>query len=154
MSKIIGLVITITCLFLGSPEFQHAMFSKYKVVEAYEVRPGILMMPTFSRDGQLCEVGLERLHYTPDKITLSSDLHREEIYRIIEELAPISTRGARAKNLLERGGLEIQGNALVETQEYENVSIRIYSENSASGPRDIVAHDVVATIAWKHRECK
>jgi hypothetical protein len=44
---------------------QSSRFSKYKTVEAYEIGPGILMMPNFSSDGQVCEIGLEILHYSP-----------------------------------------------------------------------------------------
>ncbi|MFZ0304506.1 MAG: hypothetical protein WAL75_17575 [Terracidiphilus sp.] len=155
MSKMIGLVFTATFLLLGPSELQRTMFSKYKTVEAYEVRPGILMMPTFSRDGQLCEIGLERLHYTPDKITLSSDLSRQEVYRIIDELAPLNERGSKATSPLEQGVVDRQGNALVTSEEYENVSIRIYSEaTAASTQREITASDVVATITWKHRNCQ
>jgi hypothetical protein len=29
--------------------------AKYKAVEAYEVRPGILVFPTYSEDGEVCE---------------------------------------------------------------------------------------------------
>jgi hypothetical protein len=32
-------------------------FSNYKAVEAYEIRPGILMMPRYAKDGSVCEVG-------------------------------------------------------------------------------------------------
>jgi hypothetical protein len=155
MTKMMGLVFTITFLLLGASELQHVMFSKYKPVEAYEVRPGILMMPTFSADGQLCEVGLERRHYTPDKITLSSELSRDEIHQIVDELAPVKERGSRPANLIEQGSLGIQGNALDEDEEYENVSIRIYSEAShTSSQHEIVASDVVATITWKHPACE
>ncbi len=155
MSKMIGLLFTATFLLLGASELQHVMFSKYKPVEAYEVRPGILMIPTFSANGQLCEIGLEKLHYTPDDIILSSELPRDEINQIIDELAPVKERGSKPTNLIEQGSLGIQGNALDEDEEYENVSIRIYSEASpASSQRQIVASDVAATITWKHQECK
>jgi hypothetical protein len=113
------------------------------------------MMPTFSTDGQLCEIGLERLHYTPGKITLSSDLSRQEIYQIIDELAPLNERGAKATNPLEQGVVDREGNALVSSEEYENVSIRIYSEASpGSSQHEISATDVVATVTWKHRKCQ
>jgi hypothetical protein len=30
-------------------------FKRYKAVEAYEVRPGVLMMPRYDSGGQVCE---------------------------------------------------------------------------------------------------
>lgn len=155
MPKRLGLVLTVTFLLLGGSVSRHATFSKYKPVEAYEIRPGILMMPTFSADGRLCEVGLEKLHYTPDKVVLSSALSRAEIQQIVNELAPVNERGPRPTNLLARGGTEIEGRALVDDEEYKNVSIRIYSEASArSSPHHIYETDIVATINWHHPGCK
>jgi hypothetical protein len=155
MFKIIGLVFTSTFLLFGASELQHAMFSKYKTVEAYEIRPGILMMPSYSVDGHVCEIGLERRHYTREKITLSAGLSRKEIYQIFDELAPASERGARSTNLLEQGAVDREGNALETSDEYENVSIRIYSEVlSNSSQSGVSANDVVGTITWKRRKCQ
>ena len=54
------------CVFLPvGASAQSSRFSKYKTLEAYEIGPGILMMPNFSSDGQVCEIGLEILHYSP-----------------------------------------------------------------------------------------
>lgn len=155
MFKIMGLVLTITLPFLGALEPQHRMFSKYKEVEAYEVRPGILVMPRYSKNGQVCEVGLEKLHYMREKVVLSSELSREEIHRIFDELAPVNERGSRPTNLVERGDTEVEGNAQVENEVYENVSLHIYSEGSlASSERGTVVSDVAATIDWNRPGCR
>jgi len=155
MLKTIGLAFISTLLLLSSWETQHPMFSKYKAIEAYEVRPRILMMPTFSPDGQLCEVGLEKRHYTPKEVFLSPDLSHGELPQIIEELAPVKERGPRPTNQLEREGVTIEGNTMDTSSEYEKVSIHIYSEAEYdSEGRRIGAHPVVATITWKRPECK
>ena len=153
MLKLIGLACTaILLLFVAKP--QSDKFSKYKTVEAYEIRPGILMVPTYSTDGQVCEIGIERRHYMPDKVTLSSGLSREEINQICDELAPVNERGSRPTNLLERGGVMQEGNTLLTSEEYENVSISIYSEAlSASSGSELHIKNVAATITWKHRKC-
>lgn len=155
MFKIMGLALVATFLLLPESEQQHATFSKYKTIQAYEVRPGILMMPTFSTDGELCEVGLEKLHYTPEMVVLSPELSRDQIRQIFDELAPGNERGSRPANLLERGTIEQEGDALVENDVYENVSLHIYSEASrVSKHGATVVTDVAATIDWKRPGCK
>src|SRR5271154_3302293 len=57
-------------LLLAAANPEHDKFAKYKSVEAYEIRPGILMMPRYSSDGQVCQIGLEKLHYSPETIRL------------------------------------------------------------------------------------
>src|SRR5690242_8168500 len=34
-------------------------FAKYKPVVSYEIRPEILIMPTYSTDGEVCQIGVE-----------------------------------------------------------------------------------------------
>ena len=155
MRRMIGVVVTASSLLLGVTESRHAMFSKYRTVEAYEVRPGILMMPTYSEDGRVCEIGLERRHYSPDKVVLDSGLSRSEIDQIIDELVPIRERGPKSENLLERGGIILEGNSLVKSEGYENVTIRMYREaSSPSSSHGIAASDVAVTITWNHRKCR
>jgi hypothetical protein len=63
MSRLLGLVcIAATLLLFGAA--QGDKFSKYRAVEAYEIRPGILMLPRYSSDRQPCEVVVERHHYS------------------------------------------------------------------------------------------
>jgi hypothetical protein len=130
-------------------------FTKYRAIQAYEVRPGILMMPRYADDGQVCEIGVQRLLYTPEKITLDPTLSRTLIDQIVDELAPVSQRGQRTEKA-GAGDLILQsGNSVVTNTEYENVSIRIYSDAPQSSDRDeTVVEDLVATITWKHRKCQ
>jgi hypothetical protein len=153
MLKVIGLAcMSMLLLFYASP--QSSRFSGYKTVEAYEIRPGILMMPRYADDGQVCEIGLERRHYSPEKIRLDSSLSREEIDRIFEELVPTNERGP--KKTAREGGDQIleSGNSLVASSEYENVSIQIYSAVSSSKKHEIVADDIAATLRWNNRKCR
>lgn len=121
-------------------------------MEAYEVAQGILMFPRYAEDGQVCEIGLEARHYSPDLIRLDPGLPRNEIGRILDELAPIDERGPkdRVRDLITRAG-----NSFVTSSEYGNVSIQIYSAVSRnSQKREIVADDVATTIRWKNRKCR
>ena len=153
MPKMISLAWMIMfLLFFGSP--QSSRFSGYKVVEAYEIRPGILMMPRYTHDGQVCEIGLERRHYSPEQIRLDSSLSRKEIDQIFDELVPVNERGPKKKAPGGRDQISEAGNGLVASSEYENISIQIYSAVSSSKKHEIVVDDIAATLRWNNRKCR
>ena len=125
-------------------------FSKYRKVEAYEVRPGVFMFPTYSSDGQVCELALERRHYSGEAINLDPTFSREEIIKLIDELAPISQRGPLTMGVGTEYLSERSGGAATTFSEYENVSIHIYGWSSNSCAR---GGDVAAAVRWKKRKC-
>ena len=152
MLKIIGLFGVGVLLFL----FQHSAsttFARYKAVEAYEIRPGVLMMPRYSSDGQVCEIGLEARHYSPEKIRLDANLSRPEIDNIFDELVPTDERGPKTSLLLGTDQILEVGKGLITTSQYKNVSLQIYSAVSTSKKHEIVSEDVAATIRWNDRKC-
>ncbi len=151
MSKLLSFafIIVVSSLVVEAQGTQGKMFSRYKAIEAYEVRPGILLVPRFTSDGQVCEIGLQRLLYTPGGIELGSNFSPDAINQIFDELVPAQERGPRPTNLLEQGTSEIGGGGMVTDEEYENVSIQISSTFLPSGNTD-----VYATLSWKHRKCK
>jgi hypothetical protein len=152
MSKLIGLACAFIVLFVAMRP-QSDKFPRYKAVEAYEIRPGILMMPRYSADGQVCEIGLERRHYSPEMIHLDSTLSRKEIDDIADELAPSNERGPKEAGLL--GDLiTIAGVGLTTSSTYENMSIEIYGKVLPSKKHQIAAEDVAATLKWKNRKCQ
>ena len=153
MSKLIGPVLA-AMLLLVAANPDRERFARYKAVEAYEIRPGILMMPRYSADGQVCEIGLEKLHYSPEKIRLDSSLSRKEIDQIFDELVPTAARGPKPTVLLEQGMTTFSGRGMVSDEEYQNVSIQTYS-NVLSEEKDAVKVDeVTATLKWKNRKCQ
>ena len=156
MFKIAKLIIlamsVIACVALAA---NHAdgRFARYKAVKAYEIRPGILMIPSYAPDGQLCELGLEKLHYSPEKIRLDSVLFRKDIKQIFDELVPSAERGPQPKGVLERGMTTFAGLGMVSDDEYQNVSIKIYG-NAVPNKEGIIADEIVATLKWKDRNCQ
>jgi hypothetical protein len=66
VAKILSAVCVLLLLLTASP--QKYPMVKYRAVEAYEVRPGISMFP--SEERQVCQIGLERRHYSPETIRL------------------------------------------------------------------------------------
>jgi hypothetical protein len=152
MSKLASLVIAV--LLLHTANSGRDKFAKYKPVEAYEIRPGILMMPRYSADGQICEIGLEKLHYSPEKIRLDSSLTRKEIYQVFDELVPSNERGPKPQELLEQGMASFSGRGVVSDEEYQNVSIQIYGNVSHAGKKAATMDEVTATLKWKNRNCQ
>jgi hypothetical protein len=154
MTKLIGLVIAVMFL-LAAVNPDREKFAKYKTVEAYEIRPGILMMPRYSAGGEVCEIGLEKLHYSPEKIRVDSDLSRQEISQIFDELVPSAERGPKPTSLLESGMTTVSGRGMINDEEYQNVSIRIFGSFSPADGKDAGTLDeVAATLTWKNRKCQ
>jgi hypothetical protein len=154
MSRLLGLTCVMMFAFCVA-KAQSPKFLSYKKVEAYQIRPGILAMPRYSVNGEVCEIGLERRHYSPEKIYLEPALSREEIDQIADEVAPINERGSRTKLMLGRDLIVEAGNSLTTISDYENISIETYSSvEPSSKKRETVATDVAAVIKWKNRKCE
>jgi hypothetical protein len=154
MSKLIALSV-LAMLLVPTSNPGRERFAKYKAIEAYEIRPGILVMPRYSADGQVCEIGLEKLHYSPEMIRLDSSLSRNEIDQIFEELVPSGERGPKPTNLLAQGSTIISGRGTATDEEYQNVSIEIFGNFSPADGKDGATEDqVAATLKWKNRKCR
>jgi len=127
-------------------------FKQYKAVEAYEVRPGILMLPQYSSDGQVCEIGLEKRHYLPTEINLGSEMKRKEIEEIANELVPPEQRGPKS-DLAGGGLIVVSGQGMTTTWDYENVVIEIHSVVLNTSKKQTTVEDVAAVVSWKNRKC-
>jgi hypothetical protein len=113
-------------------------------VESYEIRPGVLATPAYSKNGALCEVSIEKRHVQRDTVDLGSTIPRKVVLEMIDELAPPSERG---KATVQLGGLDymdvISGSMAIATAEYQNVSVRIFRTRSESG-------DTAVVLKWKN----
>ena len=121
--------------------------AKYNKLNAFEVRPGVLMTARFGRDGRLCQMVLQRDRYPsenqPDlRITASKSLGKE----LTDELAPMAERGA----LLKDGATGFVSGNIVQTRlNYENLSI-----DQVGGFSNVcVPGTAVIVIRWKNRGC-
>lgn len=128
---------------------QNAKFSKYKAVETYEIRPGILMMPEYAKDGQVCQITLEKHHFSNEKADLNSGIPRETFIELINELVPMDERGYQTMNFGKEYISSYSGQSVNTFAEYENVSIDIFGTQSHRNG----AGDIVAVISWKKRTC-
>jgi hypothetical protein len=141
------------------------MFSKYEPVEAYQLQPGILIMPKYTADGQVCEIGLEGRQYSPELIRVGSRLSHEEVERYVDELVSSDERGPKTPMFGTINETTISGGRLkgknfspassetgtVQTIEsYENVTVTIYGDASEKCNLGSVA----VTIKWNNRRCQ
>jgi len=136
--------------YIGS---QSPRFSGFKSVEAFEVRPGILMMPRYADDGKVCEIGLQKRLYFPEKVSVDGDLSRDEIEQAFEELVPVSERGPELPGFHAHPMSEA-GNTITTTTEYENVSLEIVGKMLPSKRHEVIEETVVGIIRWKNRKCQ
>lgn len=155
MSKLLGLASTAAFLLLGLGERpQTEMFSKYRAVEAFEVLPGILAMPRYADDGQVCEIGVQRRIYSPEMIRLDADLSRQEIDQVVDDLVPSDERGPKTIGLANGNSTEFEGHGYSETVVYQNIVVQISGEfTTVPKQKYAVQHDLAATISWKNRKC-
>jgi hypothetical protein len=143
-----------TVFFAAHPEREN--LSRLKRVEAYEVRPGIVALPRYTADGQICEIVLEKLHHLATAIRLDPTLTSTEVDQIADQLVPSDERGPKPKGLLEQGIDSLVGNSMETSEEYQNISIHTYRAIVGSPAKDrISVGDIAAaTIKWKHRTCR
>jgi hypothetical protein len=130
--------------------------SRFKRVEAYEVRPGIVALPRYAADGQICEIALEKLHHSAGTIRLDPTLTSTEVDQIADQLVPSDERGPKPKGLLEQGIGSLAGKSMATSEEYQNISIRTYRPivGTPAKNRVSVGNIAAATIEWKHRTCR
>ena len=153
MPKLVALSIAALML-LETGMLTKQQFAKYRTVEAYEVRPGILMMPRYTPDNEVCEIGLQRLGYSPELIRVDSSLSRKEIDQTLDELVPADARG-KPSNSPADGLITEGGQSMAMSMDYENVLIEIYGATAPSGHKGATTtNEVVATIKWKKRTCR
>ncbi|MBO0910324.1 MAG: hypothetical protein J2P13_00915, partial [Acidobacteria bacterium] len=102
-NKLSALTITVVFVMLlitlGAAQMQRQLEEKYPKVNAYLVRPKILLTARYSADGRVCEMVLQPVRWTGDTILLLP-LSEEETIRIVEEIVPQSARGKKLGGLL------------------------------------------------------
>jgi hypothetical protein len=146
MKWILG--ISSSVLAVLSVDAAHQLLARYPRVESYEIRPGVLAMPKYAANGEVCQVSIEKPHIQRSSVELgASTMPRELVLAMIDELAPPSERG---KAITQLAGFDyidvINGTADVAAANYENVSVRIYGSTSTPG-------DVAVILDWKRRAC-
>ena len=123
---------------------QSDRFQNYKPIKAYEVRPGVLVIPTYV-DAQVCSLEVEKRPYSKGVTDLRPGLTRKQITEVLDELVPSDERGPKDASLGKDYLSAYTGNSITSFAEYKNVSIYIYGESTIG--------DVVALVKWKRKGC-
>jgi hypothetical protein len=79
---------------------QRQLKQKYPKLNAYAVRPNILLTVQYASDGQVCEMVLEPRRWTDEKVVLASTLSEDETIPVVEEMVSESERGKKLKTPL------------------------------------------------------
>jgi hypothetical protein len=127
--------------------------AKYPAIAAYEIRPGIMLAPSYTSEGQVCEVVFERHTInitTKTTVNLDSFLTKETVKELVDELAPPSVRGKELTGLdAWLGSVTIDGPFVVTRHSYENVLVEVDGINRDPGS----SGDLVVIIKWRKRVC-
>jgi len=149
--KLYLLKTSLMILTLGVPGFTQTssdLERKYgSPVKEYEMRPGILMTATYSDDGQVCKMYVERRHFSETGFDQRLYLSPEVIIELIDELVPTELRGGKTKG---DGFSRITGQVSEQIYDYENVSITVLASAASSECNG----DAALIIKWKNRACK
>jgi hypothetical protein len=131
-------------------------FSRLKAVEAYEIRPGILMIPIYSDTGEVCRIILEKRHVSSKSVDLEGEMSGKEIFGIFDELVPKKERGQPEGYEPESSNTTVyDGGTLTTFAAYENVSLQMHGKDRNRDIRGFYAgRYVAATIDWKKRKCR
>jgi hypothetical protein len=148
MVRAVGLAL-ISMLLLASGNPAGGRFSKYRSVEAYEIRTGILATPRYSSDGHVCEIVVERHHFENGVADLHTTISHDELLSVIDELVPASERGSVIETLGREYVSMTTGRGITTSAEYANVSINIFNRTDSGDS----AGGIVAQILWKDQHC-
>jgi len=132
-------------------------FSRLKAVEAYEIRPGILMMPIYSDTGEVCRIVLEKRHVSSKSVDVEGEMSGKEIFGIFDELVPKKERGQPEGYEPESSNTTVyDGGTLTTFAAYENVSLQMHGKQKGRDMLKFVeggGRYVAATINWEKRKC-
>jgi hypothetical protein len=125
--------------------------NKYRRITSYELRPGIVMTPEYTREGQICQMVLERRQRTKSGFLLANTFTEKEVAELVDALVPTADRGNVVPVGLSQGkGPEgyVASGIVRWVSTYENISVESVG---IADPRP--SGIVYATITWRNRSC-
>lgn len=119
------LLLTALLLLMGTASFGQTastIETKYgKPTNAYSVSELIWMTPEYAEDGQVCRMRLYPKRISGNTNYVSKDLPFDDFRRVVDQLIPIETRGAKKEPF--DGGWTTGGGAMWATFTYEHVRV-------------------------------
>lgn len=114
-------------------------------VDAFVIRPGLLMTAKYAADGKVCEMYVIEARTPGSHIARRTPLTPDTVPALIDELLPENERGSKL-----RWPAQSQGMTLQVSYRYENVTSDLVQTLMPSAGWS----DSVLTIKWKNRVCQ
>jgi hypothetical protein len=146
----VGLVVAFAAVSIWAQTADDLKTKYGEPFKAYEIRPGIMMTVKFDESGRASEMRIERQAATEKTIYLDNDIDQALAKEIVDELVPVSARGAKGDSF---GLMTINGLGGTELENYENVDISYYFKVSTNKKESgkILSGIVAIVIKWKNR---
>lgn len=123
---------------------------KYHGVETYEIRPGIIATPAYTASHDLCEISIEKRHYSNNSVDMDAAMSKELILSLFDELVPKEERGGPSGRLpADTEVSESDLGMLVTRIPYENVTLVMYGKADKPDRQRYTA----AIISWNKLRC-
>jgi hypothetical protein len=123
---------------------------KYHAVEAYEIRPGIVVTPVYTASHDICEISIEKRHYSNNSVDMDATMPKEQILSLFDELVAKEERGGPGWKLPPDTEItEIDSDILTTRIPYENVTLAIFGKKDSPDRQKYVA----AIISWNNLPC-
>lgn len=125
-------------------------FRNYHAIEAYEIRPGIMISPIYTVGGDICEISIERQHHSNNNVDLDAAMSKAQILSLFDELLPKEERGQPGGKIQGDTEItEIDSKILTTSIPYENVTLTMFGKKGAPDRQKYVA----AIISWNQQPC-
>jgi hypothetical protein len=124
---------------------------KYHAVEAYEIRPGIIATPVYMANHDLCEISIEKRHYSSNSVDMDATMSKDQILSLFDELVPKEERGGPAGRLPPDTEITEGDLGMLRTRiPYENVTLAFFGKKDSPDRQKYVT----AIISWNKPQCK
>ena len=146
MMKLIASICLLAC-FAGVSSDR---MQKYHALEAYEIRPGIIATPVYTASHDLCEVSIEKRHYSNNGVDMDATMPKEQILSLFDELVPKEERGGPGWKLPPDTEITESDLGMLRTRiPYENVTLAIFGKKDSPDRQKYVT----AIISWNKLPC-
>jgi hypothetical protein len=126
---------------------------KYRTVVFFEIRPGVVMAPQYTANGDVCQMAVQKLSETEQGNLADNFFSEHEIGDLVDELAPPVERGKEITLGLSNGhGPEgyMAGGMIERIMTYENVIVAAVGRSQLKPP----ARNTVLVFTWRNRVCQ
>jgi hypothetical protein len=125
-------------------------FRKYRALEAYEISPGIVITPAYTASHDLCEISVERRHYSNNNVDMDAAMPKEQILSLFDELVPKEERGGPSEILPADTEISESDFGMLSTSiPYKNLTLTMYGKKDRPDRQQFIT----AIISWNRTPC-